>query len=126
MLLKQIRKALERAFLHDGELCEELYEYDLEQHVDYWKKSMFRDQDEFLFVATVRTNDVDHKYDAALLLMEKSGAIYINEPARDRLKELWGKVYLLNMKKLIPGFAQQLKQGELPVTGVKMVETFIA
>lgn len=58
--------------------------------------------------------------------MEKSGAIYVNEPARDRLKELWDKAYLPNMKKLIPMFAQQLQQEELPVTGVKLVKTFIA
>ena len=126
MLLKQIHKALERALLHDGELRRELYEYDLEQHIDYWKQSMIRDQDDFLFVVAVHTNDVDYKYDAALLLMEKSGEIYVNEPARERLKALWGKVYSSNMKKLIPTFAQQLKQGELPVMGVKMVETFIA
>lgn len=126
MLLKQIHKALERALLHDGELCEELYEYELEDHVEYWKQSMIRDQDDFLFVATVHTDDVTHEYDAALLLMEQSGEIYVNPLARERLKELWGKVYLLNMKKLIPMFAQQLKQEDLPVTGVKMVKTFIA
>jgi hypothetical protein len=126
MLLKQIRQTLERALLHNGELREELYEYDLEQHIDYWKQSMIRDQDEFLFVAAVHTNDVDHKYDAALLLMEKSGEIYVNEPARERLKELWGKVYSSNMRKFIPLFAQQLKQGDLAVMGVKVVETFMA
>lgn len=126
MLLKQIHKALERALLHDGELRRELYEYELEDHLDYWKQSMIRDQDEFLFVVTVRTNDVTHEYDAALLLMEKSGEIYVNEPARDRLKALWGKVYLSNMEKLIPTFAQQLKQGDLAVTGVKTVDAFMA
>ena len=126
LLLKQIHKALERALLHDGELRDELYEYELEDHLDYWKHSMLRDQDEFLFVVTVRTNDVTHEDDAALLLMEKSGAIYVNAPARERLKVWWDKAYLPNMKKLIPTFAQQLKQEELPVTGVKMVKTFIA
>ena len=126
MLLKEIRKALEHAFIHDGELCDDLYKYELEEHVGYWRRSMIRDHDDFLFVATVRTDDVDHEYNTALLLIERSGEAYINEPARDRLKELWGKVYFLNMKKLIPTFAQQLKQGELPVTGVKMVETFMA
>ncbi len=87
---------------------------------------MIRDQDEFLFVAAVHTDDVDYEYDVALLLMEKSGEIYVNEPARAQLKELWGKTYLPNMKKLIPRFAQQLKQGDLPVMGVKTIETFMA
>jgi hypothetical protein len=53
----------------------ELYEYELEEHVDYWKASMRRDRDEFLFVVDVRMNEVTHQPNAALLLLEPSGAI---------------------------------------------------
>ena len=91
MALKEIRRTLEQALLHEGEMHHELYEYELEEHVDYWKDSMRRDRDEFLFVVDVRMNDVTHQADAALLLLESSGAIFINEPARDRLGVLWGE-----------------------------------
>ena len=55
MTLEEIRHALEHALLHNGEMHRELYEYELEEHVDYWKASMWRDRDEFLFVVDVRT-----------------------------------------------------------------------
>ena len=44
---------------------------------------------------------------------------YINEQAREKLQALWPVGYTSNMKKLIPAFAQQLHQGELPINGVK-------
>ena len=56
MTLEEIRHALEHALLHEGEMHRELYEYELEEHVDSWKASMWRDRDEFLFVVDVRMN----------------------------------------------------------------------
>lgn len=61
MALKEIRRTLEQALLHEGEMHHELYEYELEEHVDYWKDSMRRDRDEFLFVVDVRMNRVVRK-----------------------------------------------------------------
>jgi hypothetical protein len=45
MTLKEIRRALEHALLEEGEMHRELYEYELEEHVDYWSASMRRDRD---------------------------------------------------------------------------------
>ena len=126
MKLKEICHALERTLLHDGEMHHELYEYELEEHVDYWKASMWRDRDEFLFVVDVRTNTVTRQINAALLLLEPSGAIFINEQARDRLKALWGEAYAPNMQTLIPSFAEQLNEGVLPVHGVKSTSSMMA
>nr|WP_179210107.1 hypothetical protein [Crenothrix polyspora] len=42
-----------------------------------------------------------------------------NELAREKLKEEWEGAYEGNMEKLIPSFAKQLHQGDIPVNGVK-------
>jgi len=126
MTLKEIRQALEHALLHQGEMHRELYEYELEEHVDYWKASMRRDGDEFLFVVDARMNEVTRQPNVALLLLEPSGNLAINEPARDRLQVLWGDAYAPNMQTLIPSFVQQLKEGVLPVHGVKTLQRWMA
>jgi len=126
MTLEEIRHALEHALLHKGEMHRELYEYELEEHVDYWKASMRRDRDDFLFVVDVRMNDVTRQPNAALLLLEPSGAISINERARDRLEALWGEAYGPNMQTLIPSFAEQLNEGVLPVHGVQSLPPWMA
>ena len=126
MTLEEIRHALEHALLHKGEMHRELYEYELEEHVNYWKASMRRDRDDFLFVVDVRMNDVTRQPNAALLLLEPSGAISINERARDRLEALWGEAYGPNMQTLIPSFAEQLNEGVLPVHGVQSLPPWMA
>jgi hypothetical protein len=55
----------------------------------------------------------------AMVLIEKSGEVYINEQAREKLKALWPAAYERNMKQLIPVIAQQLHEGALPINGVK-------
>ena len=57
-----------------------------------------------------------------MVLIEKSGQVYINEQARKKLQALWPVAYESNMKKLIPAFAQQLHAGELPINGVKTIK----
>ena len=114
MSIKTIEKNLEEALINDGEMRRELYEWEVEEHLDYFKESMRKDNDEFLFVVTEHTNDV------AMLLIEKTGEVHINEAAREKLKELWGDAYLGNMRMLIPEFAKQLHQGDLAVNGMKI------
>ena len=57
----------------------------------------------------------------AMVLIENSGQVHINEEAREKLKAFWPMAYESNMKKLIPLFAKQLNEGELPINGVKTV-----
>ena len=57
-----------------------------------------------------------------MVLIEKSGQVYINEQARERLQALWPMAYKSNIQKLIPVFAQQLHEGELPINGVKTIK----
>jgi hypothetical protein len=119
MILKEIQDVLERVLLQDGEMDRALYEWEMEEHVDYWTASMRRDRDEYLFVVDVHMNNVTRQPGAALLVLEPMGPISVNEAARDRLKALWKDAYVPNMQKLIPSFAKQLKKGELAVNGVK-------
>ena len=92
-----------------------LYRYELEELLDEWKSSMTEDKDDFIFAVTENSGHV------AMVLIEKSGELHINEQARERLKALWPAAYESNMKKLIPAFAEQLKEGEIAVSGVKII-----
>ena len=118
MQKKSTKKWLEQALLHDGEMQQELYEFELEEMLDDLKSSMAEDKDDFIFAVTENRGDV------AMVLIEKSGKVHINEQAREGLKALWPAAYESNLKKLIPAFAALLNGGEIPVNGVKIVSGF--
>ena len=54
-----------------------------------------------------------------MLLITKSGELYINEEAREQLKAEWGTTYKSNIERLLPFMAEQLANGILSVNGVK-------
>ncbi len=113
-MTKKIEKALKAALLENGEMSHGLYEFDLEDGLDYWRDSLREDNDDYLFAVTENSGDV------AMVLFEKAGKIHINEQAREKLQALWiSDAYPRNMKKLIPMFAKQLKAGHIPANGVK-------
>ena len=115
MTAKKIAKLLEQALIHDGEMQYELYEYELEELLNELRSSMSKDKDDYIFTVTENSGHV------AMVLIEKSGLMYINEHAREKLKSYWPAAYESNMKKLIPAFAKQLNEGEIPINGVKTV-----
>lgn len=119
--VKELRTVLENALLNDGKMEYGLFEYEFEELLDEFKESVIQDKDDLLFAVTTHKNDVTGKEDAAMVLIEQSGEVHINELARDKLKEVWQGAYEGNMKKLIPDFAKQLHQGRLPINGVKTV-----
>ncbi|MDM8567237.1 hypothetical protein QUF74_16505 [Candidatus Halobeggiatoa sp. HSG11] len=113
MAVKNIQKQLEKALLNADEMHYSLYEYELEELLEHFKSSLKKDKDEFVFAVTENNNHV------AMVLIECSGQIYINESARDKLKEFWKKAYSKNIQKLIPMFAKQLNNNQIPINGVK-------
>jgi hypothetical protein len=113
MTAKKIEKLLRQALLNEGAMQYRLYEYELEERLDDLQSSLTADQDDYIFTVTENNGDV------AMVLIEKSGQVYINEHARERLQALWPVGYTGNMKNFIPSFARQLSRGELPITGVK-------
>ena len=115
MTAKNIEKILQQTLLHDTAMQYGLYEYELEELLDELQASLAADQDDYIFAVTENSGHV------AMVLIEKSGQVYINEQARAKLQVLWLSAYTSNMKQLIPVFARQLHQGELPINGVKTV-----
>ena len=115
MASKKIEKLLKQALIQDGEMHYRLYEYELEELLDELKSSLAKDKDDYIFSVTENSGHV------AMVLIENSGQVHINEEARGKLKAFWPATYESNMKKLIPFFAKQLNTGELPINGVQTV-----
>jgi len=113
MTAKHIEKRLEQTLIHDDAMQYGLYQYELEEVLDELNSSLAHDNDDYIFAVTENSGHV------AMVLIEKTGHVYINEQAREKLKALWPAAYESNMRQLIPVFAQQLHEGELPINGVK-------
>src|SRR5262249_52050682 len=113
--VKNIEKILQQTLLHDAAMQYGLYEYELEELLDELKSSLAADQDDYIFAVTENSGHV------AMVLIEKSGQVHINEQAREKLRALWPATYASNMQQLIPAFAKQLHAGELPINGVKTI-----
>jgi hypothetical protein len=115
MTAKNIERLLIQTLLHDGAMKYGLYEYELEELVDELTSSLAADQDDYIFAVTENNGHV------AMVLIEKSGQVHINEQAREKLRALWPAAYDSNLRRLIPAFAKQLQAGELPINGVKTI-----
>lgn len=115
MSKSKITKNIKKALLQDGKMEHRLYEFELLSLVDDLKESLAEDKDEYMFALTERGGDV------AMVLIEPSGDIYINEEAREKLKALWPKAYEHNIKKLTPYFVNELISERIPVQGVKTI-----
>ena len=112
---KQIEKSLRNALLLDSEMSYGLYEVELEANIDFWKKGMYRDKDEFVFAVTENNGDV------AMLLITDKDELFINELAREKLKLIWCEkgAYSKNIELLLPILVENLKKGEIVINGVK-------
>ena len=115
MTAKHIEKRLEQTLMHDDAMQYGLYTYELEEVLDELKSSLAHDNDDDIFAVTENSGHV------AMVLIERSGQVHINEQAREKLRALWPATYKSNMQQLIPAFAKQLHAGELPINGVKTI-----
>jgi len=118
---KDLKIVLENALLYDGKMEYELYEYEFEELLDELLATLIKDKDDFLFAITTHKNDITGKEDTAMVLIDASGKAYINELARDKLKDAWEDDYQRRMTKLIPDFSKQLYKGDIPITGIKVI-----
>lgn len=121
MTKNQIKKALEDALFKDGVMEMGLYEYELEDMQEDLKATLLEDGDDYIFAITVHTNDETQKQDCAMVLIEKTGEVFINEAARDKLKEIWERGYAANLRSVLPDFIAQLHNSEIPINGIKAV-----
>jgi hypothetical protein len=121
MTKNQIKKALEDALFKEGVMEMGLYEYELEDMQEDLKATLLEDGDDYIFAITVHTNDETQKQDSAMVLIEKTGEVFINEAARDKLKEIWERGYAANLHSVLPDFITQLHNSEIPINGIKAV-----
>ncbi len=61
----------------------------------------------------------EHTNDVALLLIDESDNVHINEDALAFLKKFWRGTYKNNLNLLIPDMAEQLDAGYLYTAGIK-------
>jgi hypothetical protein len=115
MKKRRIERLLREALLRGGKMELALYEYELEEHIEYWYEGLKADRDEFVFVVT------EHSGDVAMALITEDKTVFINEDARKNLQEFWPRTYNANMKKLIPMMARDLANDIISVNGVKTV-----
>ena len=113
---KRIEKLLRKALIQNGAMVYALYEHELVEHIDYWYDGLVADRNEFVFVVTENSGDT------AMVLISKEKDIYVNEEAREKLLELWGPAYQVNMKVLIPVMAKELADDILAVNGVSIAD----
>jgi hypothetical protein len=109
----KIKNSLLKAMLLDGEMQHGLYEFELMEHIAYWKEGLERDKEDFIFVLTV------NNWDVAMLLITKKDELYINEKAREQLKLFWKKNYKTNIEMLMPSMVIDLSNDCFSLTGVK-------
>lgn len=110
---KQIQRHLRQALVFDAPMSQALYENELAEHIEDFQQSLIDDQDEYLFAVIEDSGNV------AMMLIERTGEIHMNEQAKAKLKEAWQSAYVSNLNKLLPIFAEQLDVGEIPYNGVK-------
>jgi hypothetical protein len=115
MKKRKIANTLRKALLEDGKMERALYEYELEEHLDYWYEGLKSDREQFVFAVTENSGDV------AMVLITPDKTIYVNEEAREKLAEFWIKAYRNNINRLIPMMADNLANDIISVTGVKTV-----
>jgi hypothetical protein len=113
---KKIERLLRKALLEGGEMVYSLYEYELEEHIDYWYDGLKADRDDFVFVVTENSGHV------AMLLILPDKTVLVNEVARAKLSEFWQSNYSTNLKRLIPMMAKELANDSLFVNGMKTVD----
>ncbi len=116
MKSKQIAMLLCNALLEEGEMAQSLYEYELEERIDYWYEGLKADRDDFVFAVTENSGHV------AMVLIMADKTVLVNEVARSKLSEFWQHNYKTNIKKLIPMMAKELADDTLYITGVKVVD----
>ncbi len=107
----EISQLLYNTLLLEGEMEHALYEYELVEHIDYWKDSLKKDNEDFVFVVTVNTGHT------AMLLITKQNKLFINEKARKQLQTYWKLNYQKNIELLLPTMVENLANDCFALTG---------
>ena len=74
-----------------------LYEYELEEHIDYWYEGLKADRDEFVFAVTENSGDV------AMVLITADKTVYLNEDATEQLAKVFSEKEYTSLHRLSSG-----------------------
>lgn len=91
----------------------DLYVEELADFEDELKASQAEDADEALLCMLADGGDV------AMMLIDRDGSIHRNDLALEKLQAMWKHSFDVNIKTLVPIFAERISQNELAVAGIK-------
>ena len=115
MRTREISSALRKVFLKGASMSLALYQEKLEEHIDEWYEELKSDREHFAFVVTEKDGDV------AMLIMDQDKNIYVNEDARTKIAEIWGKNYTNNTNLLLPDMIDRIDEYGLAIDGIVVV-----
>ena len=114
MTVKNLEILLQRVLFNNWGMEYELYKYELEGQLEELADHLVEVEGDYLFMLTENNGYM------AMVLLENTGAVHINEKARDRLRALWPKTYTTNLQQVIPFFAKQLHAGGRPLFSIEI------
>ena len=106
-------KILRQVLLEGEPFAFALFEYELEENLDFYVSSRSKDMDKYFMAITENSNDV------AMILVNENNQVLVNDSARKELQDYWGNNYENHINKLIPQIAKALAQDLIYITGIK-------
>ena len=113
----EIEILLHNKLVRGGKMSYSLYEYDMEEHIDYWYQGLIKDKEDFVLIVNENSGHV------AMVLITPDKKLYINKDARKKLRKILPKTYDDDMKLLIPKMADDLANNIISVNGVKIMQS---
>jgi predicted transcriptional regulator len=108
---------LHQALLLDKKMDKELYEFDLQEHIEKWQQELQNNKDEFMFAITENTGNV------AMVLITKRNTVFINGQALKKLKALFKDAYKQNMETLLPSIVVDLLNDNIALNTMRYQTT---
>ena len=109
-----IARNLAQVLLYHGRFSWSLFEWDIEDHLQLYLGSKAQDGDDYLLVISA------DEYQVAMILIDDTDYVHVNEKAREKLQTLWPATYVENIRLMIPPIARQLSEGFLFQAGIQL------
>ena len=110
---KKIVADLQAALSGEKPLSIDLYVEVLADYESELQASLDKDADDALLCVLADDGDV------AMMVIDWDGSIYRNENALRKLQAMWKHSFDVNIKTLLPYFAEHISQNNLGVAGIK-------
>ena len=104
--------------LDDAQMDLELYKFELEKLLPELTKAVNEDKGVYVYAITEDTHKI-RGCAAAMVLVEKSSQVFVNEAAKETLKALWADSYVGNIRKMRPIYVKTLSKDDIPINGIR-------